>query len=359
MEKELSVDLEALQEKYDKDQAAAALQIKALHDKHSLTVKELSEMVELLEKEKRCEEDLHRTQILEMECKVKQLEQHLEEVSNIKRNDVLKESQLEHNILESEIQIQYQQLQEKHILLTSKVAELTTALNEANISLAMKEEDLASCTNCLTSTQAELAVTKTELEFLKSNPQPDGQKGNSLFAEVEDKRLNMKQRLDTILQKYHHLKKIYKDKCAELSRVNAEFVFVRRKCDEVLLETQDQEKHQVESYKARIKDLEERVQTLQKEKPPYVISSADNDTLKFVEAYVQSSRKECRKLKEELEARSVCALLSNETLFKTQRELQRKEVELIQAKVQIMELQRLLKEKEGRTEGSRAIAAFD
>jgi hypothetical protein len=72
----------------------------------------------------------------------------------------------------------------------------------------------------LQSTQAELAVTKTELEFLKSNPQPDGQKGNSLFAEVEDKRLNMKQRLDTILQKYHHLKKIYKDKCAELSRVN-------------------------------------------------------------------------------------------------------------------------------------------
>jgi hypothetical protein len=29
-----------------------------------------------------------------MECKVKQLEQHLEEVSNIKRNDVLKESQV-------------------------------------------------------------------------------------------------------------------------------------------------------------------------------------------------------------------------------------------------------------------------
>jgi hypothetical protein len=58
--------------------------------------------------------------------------------------------QLDHNVLESEIRIQYQQLQDKHILLTSKVAELTTALNEANISLAMKEEDLASCTNCLT-----------------------------------------------------------------------------------------------------------------------------------------------------------------------------------------------------------------
>jgi len=67
---------------------------------------------------------------------------------------------LEHNILESAIQTQYRQLQDRHILLTSKVAELTGALKEANISLAMKEEGLASCTNCLTSAQAELAVLK-------------------------------------------------------------------------------------------------------------------------------------------------------------------------------------------------------
>jgi hypothetical protein len=56
--------------------------------------------------------------------------------------------QLKQNILESKIQTQYQQ--EKNILLTNKVAELTNALKEANINLAMKEEDLASSTNCLT-----------------------------------------------------------------------------------------------------------------------------------------------------------------------------------------------------------------
>jgi len=47
-----------------------------------------------LEKEKRSQEDIHRTQILEMECKVKQLEQHLEEVSNTRKNDVLQELQV-------------------------------------------------------------------------------------------------------------------------------------------------------------------------------------------------------------------------------------------------------------------------
>jgi len=47
-----------------------------------------------MEKEKRSQEDTHRTQILEMESKVKQLEQHLEEVSNARNNDVLKELQV-------------------------------------------------------------------------------------------------------------------------------------------------------------------------------------------------------------------------------------------------------------------------
>jgi hypothetical protein len=53
-------------------------------------------------------------------------------------------------MLESEIRIQYQQLHDENTLLKSKVAELTSNLNEANRSLTMKEEDLASCTNCLT-----------------------------------------------------------------------------------------------------------------------------------------------------------------------------------------------------------------
>lgn len=35
--------------------------------------------------------------------------------------------------------------------------------------------------------------------------------------------------------------------------LQAEFVFLRRKCDEVLSQIQNQEKHQIESYKARIK----------------------------------------------------------------------------------------------------------
>jgi hypothetical protein len=45
MKKELTMDLMTLQNKYDKDHTAAELQIKAVHDKYLLNVKELSEAV--------------------------------------------------------------------------------------------------------------------------------------------------------------------------------------------------------------------------------------------------------------------------------------------------------------------------
>jgi hypothetical protein len=45
MEKELSADLEAMQKNYDKDQAAASLQVKDLGEKYSLSIKELSHKV--------------------------------------------------------------------------------------------------------------------------------------------------------------------------------------------------------------------------------------------------------------------------------------------------------------------------
>jgi chromosome segregation ATPase len=60
--------------------------------------------------------------------------------------------QLENAILqekETELHVEYQQLQDKSIALTSKIAELTSNLNEANKCLAAKQEDLTSYMSCL------------------------------------------------------------------------------------------------------------------------------------------------------------------------------------------------------------------
>ena len=54
--------------------------------------------------------------------------------------------------------------------------------------------------------------------MLKSKPQDESKKGNSLFAEVEDKRQSMKKTLENAILKYRQMKKKYVEKCAEASK---------------------------------------------------------------------------------------------------------------------------------------------
>lgn len=61
--------------------------------------------------------------------------------------------QLENKALQekvAELHVQCQQIRNENIQLTTKIAELTSNLSEANACLAVKQEDLASCKNCLT-----------------------------------------------------------------------------------------------------------------------------------------------------------------------------------------------------------------
>ena len=68
------------------------------------------------------------------------------------------------------------------------------------------------------SVQEKLVLLEAQQTMLKSQPQDDTKKGNSLFAEVEDKRQSMKKNLEAALMKYHHMKKQYAAKRAEAGK---------------------------------------------------------------------------------------------------------------------------------------------
>lgn len=65
-----------------------------------------------------------------------------------------------------------------------------------------------------------LAVAQNELTCLQSGPPSDGKsRGNSLFAEVEDKRQAMLKQTKLLSKKYTEMKKDYGAKCDEISRL--------------------------------------------------------------------------------------------------------------------------------------------
>ena len=64
-----------------------------------------------------------------------------------------------------------------------------------------------------------LAIAQNELSCLKANPSGSVGRGNSLFAEVEDKRQSMLKKCSSLSKKYHEMKTDYSSKCSEISRL--------------------------------------------------------------------------------------------------------------------------------------------
>ncbi|XP_069684347.1 protein Spindly-like isoform X2 [Periplaneta americana] len=341
--KEFVEDVAVLQKECDRLKDSRAADVQNVKREFALSLKELSAKNELLEQEFASQEEKHRTEIMELKLKMNSLQEKLEQVPD---TEPVKQLELENIELRSrgvELNEKCKQLEEQNLLLSRKVEELTCTLDETKECLAAKQEDYISCSDSLQSTRDELAIMRTELEMLKSRPQSDGQKGNSIFAEVEDSRQVMKNNLELAVKKYRQMKKLYMEKCAEVSKCKSEYMCLCREWEKIQFTTQEQEKQLVEAHKARIKFLEDKVQKLESENPPFVIGKGDDSTLEFVEYYAESTRKECKKLKDELDAQSVCALFSRETQFHLERELHRTKAALKQYEAQVIHLQEQLK----------------
>lgn len=69
-----------------------------------------------------------------------------------------------------------------------------------------KREELNATKTLLESLQEEFIMTKNELEILKNKPLDKCSKGNSLFAEVDDRRVELVDEIKLIKRKYKLLK---------------------------------------------------------------------------------------------------------------------------------------------------------
>lgn len=81
--------------------------------------------------------------------------------------------------------------------------------------------------------QEEKATLNSELNSLKCHPGNVNKRGNSLFAEVDDKRISVSNKLEIMSNKYKELKKSFMKKNAELRAVEVICYFICSVCDKV------------------------------------------------------------------------------------------------------------------------------
>ncbi len=82
--------------------------------------------------------------------------------------------------------------------------------------------------------QGEKAMLNAELMSLKCRPNAaSGRRGNSLFGEVEDKRVMMASKLDLMTRKYKELKTHLLKKNTEMKTLEVICYFICNVCDKV------------------------------------------------------------------------------------------------------------------------------
>lgn len=219
---------------------------------------------------------------------------------------------------------QHQELNQ--ILLKDKTA-LFEELNNTREHLEMMEEKLKICKSDMTD-QSEtieelresLAVAQSELAGLKAGPSDSASRGNSLFAEVEDKRQDMLKKCSSLSKKYNEMKKDYGAKCAEIKRLNMENLKLRRKWQEEAEERDNRDVWLKDNYEIRIQELLKLVNDLKRDEKP-VFVNGDSKILTFAEDLVERSRKEMAQLRNEMEQRSSERLNEAKALYMARGEI--------------------------------------
>ncbi|XP_071454286.1 protein Spindly-B-like [Hetaerina americana] len=222
--------------------------------------------------------------------------------------------------------------------LECKLNEMEQRLVETLQMKELKGEEVESLKEQLTQAEEEAALLSSQLRELQG-PQKESEclsnddlsaKGNSLFAEVDDRRQLMKQQLLVEKNKIVGLKRAYKAKCSQVFQLQAQLTDVTRKWKEDATNTISSQDNLIESLRCRVKELEA-AQTVQ--------SSANKNTsereflgrtngevldyYKFIEIELERGREEIKQLKETLNQRSISKLLGDEVLYKMETELRR------------------------------------
>ncbi|XP_046388268.1 protein Spindly [Ischnura elegans] len=224
-------------------------------------------------------------------------------------------------------------------MLELKLGEMEQKLAEALEIKGIKEEEIISLKERLTQAEEEVALCNSQMRELQvpnlNDCEPGAgddasSKGNSLFAEVDDRRQLMKQQLVAEKNKNVGLKRAYKAKCSQVQHLQAQLTDVTRKWKEDAKDTISSQDSLIASLRSRIKELEEtqmiQSPVLDDTRHREFMGRVNGDNLdeyKFMEMELENGREEIKKLKENLNQLSICKLLSDEEMYKIKAELRR------------------------------------
>lgn len=195
---------------------------------------------------------------------------------------------------------------------------LNNQLSELQEILQVTKDNLREKNEILEDTREQLAICRTEIEALRTVPTSEICKGNSLFAEVEDRRQVALNKAVTLKKKYDEMKQAYKGKLEEIKFLKMEKSAILKKWDECVNIFSEDNDELIIKYKNRIRELENKLTEMQRN--TVEIKTADT-SFSYLESLLAEKKKEIQELHQKLERDSVDMLFQTEIKQKLTKQL--------------------------------------
>eukprot|EP00088_Acartia_fossae_P027342 TRINITY_DN2809_c0_g1_i2.p1 TRINITY_DN2809_c0_g1~~TRINITY_DN2809_c0_g1_i2.p1 ORF type:complete len:653 (+),score=199.48 TRINITY_DN2809_c0_g1_i2:43-1959(+) len=222
----LNLELDTLRESLKNEEA----KIEKLRETEESMSRDREEQLKLRLSETENELDTCRTNETRLKETIEELERKLESFANIKETS-LGESFISESLKQENDQLvqEKQSLESELAKVKSLADEYESQIRNLNRDLESKQEELENVqseivgyTKTIDSLKEEIEDKKVELSIMSDQmgaSKDEGEKGNSLFSEVEDRRQVVEVQLSTMKEKYNTMKETYDAKILELQRV--------------------------------------------------------------------------------------------------------------------------------------------
>lgn len=175
-------------------------------------------------------------------------------------------------------------LKDRNFALEEQVIGLGAEIENLKETLQTKREELAEANEMIVTLQDEIAVLRSEMETLQRKPLDTDSKGNSLFAEVDDRRVELQNTIKHMKTKYVEMKKEFSNLTRQVSALRAENVKLKECWEADLAAAESDDQCSINSYRARITALEAMVKSYQNELAESRKNGTDgNYNLRFLE----------------------------------------------------------------------------
>ncbi|XP_022910012.2 putative leucine-rich repeat-containing protein DDB_G0290503 [Onthophagus taurus] len=339
--------------------------------------KDWEKRVDGLEEEKRAME-LAKTEALEeveaaLQAKSEQLKVLTAQIESMsKRGSVVEDSDEMQSLLQKvqELELEISKLKEENSVMRESALNLENDIhiyeesmnnlkNDFNIlseNYQRKSDELQESKKLADTLQEDLMMAKTELDVLKSKPDSSSGQGNSLFAEVEEKRVELQGKVNRMKNHYDEMKQQISRLENQVFKMRVENGTLQQNWEKEIEDRNNDRLDLEDSYKVRINVLESLIAEYKKEldsRPLIAVKALKDEELSLIEYRIDMKNKQINNLLEKYDRTSLSNMLlvdrNREVMressswhlrfVKIQEELDVKEETITKLKEQIKELQ--------------------